>query len=225
MVDSFLFGILPYIAIVIAVGGLIWRYVTNQFSYSSISSQFLEDRQLFWGSMPWHYGIIAIVIGHLIGIFLPSSVIAFNRVPLRLYILEGAAFALGLLALAGLIFLLLRRGTNPRIRVVTSGMDLVLLLLLLFQVITGDAIAVLYRWGTAWFVQTAAPYFLSLAKFSPEVGYMASLPLLVKVHAVNTAVLLAIVPFTRMVHMVTIPVAYLWRPYQVVTWYRRKDQQ
>ena len=225
MVDNFLFGILPYIVIVIAVGGLIWRYLTNQFSYSSISSQFLEYRQLFWGSVPWHYGIIAVVIGHLIGIFLPSSVIAFNQVPLRLYILEGAAFALGLLALAGLIFLLLRRTTNPRIRVVTSGMDLVLLLLVLFQVITGDVIAIFYRWGTAWFVYTAAPYFLSLAKFSPEVGYMASLPLLVKVHAVNTAVLLAIAPFTRMVHMMTIPVAYLWRPYQVVMWYRRKFQQ
>ena len=225
MVDNFLFGILPYIVIVIAVGGLIWRYLTNQFSYSSVSSQFLEYRQLFWGSVPWHYGIIAVVIGHLIGIFLPSSVIAFNQVPLRLYILEGAAFALGLLALAGLIFLLLRRTTNPRIRVVTSGMDLVLLLLVLFQVITGDVIAIFYRWGTAWFVYTAAPYFLSLAKFSPEVGYMASLPLLVKVHAVNTAVLLAIAPFTRMVHMMTIPVAYLWRPYQVVMWYRRKFQQ
>jgi nitrate reductase gamma subunit len=225
MVDNFLFGILPYIVIVIAVGGLIWRYLTNQFSYSSISSQFLEYRQLFWGSVPWHYGIIAVVIGHLIGIFLPSSVIAFNQVPLRLYILEGAAFALGLLALAGLIFLLLRRTTNPRVRVVTSGMDLVLLLLVLFQVITGDVIAIFYRWGTAWFVYTAAPYFLSLAKFSPEVGYMASLPLLVKVHAVNTAVLLAIAPFTRMVHMMTIPVAYLWRPYQVVMWYRRKFQQ
>ena len=225
MVDNFLFGILPYIVIVIAVGGLIWRYLTNQFSYSSVSSQFLEYRQLFWGSVPWHYGIIAVVIGHLIGIFLPSSVIAFNQVPLRLYILEGAAFALGLLALAGLFFLLLRRTTNPRIRVVTSGMDLVLLLLVLFQVITGDVIAIFYRWGTAWFVYTAAPYFLSLAKFSPEVGYMASLPLLVKVHAVNTAVLLAIAPFTRMVHMMTIPVAYLWRPYQVVMWYRRKFQQ
>jgi nitrate reductase gamma subunit len=225
MVDNFLFGILPYIVIVIAVGGLIWRYLTNQFSYSSISSQFLEYRQLFWGSVPWHYGIIAVVIGHLIGIFLPSSVIAFNQVPLRLYILEGAAFALGLLALAGLFFLLLRRTTNPRVRVVTSGMDLVLLLLVLFQVITGDVIAIFYRWGTAWFVYTAAPYFLSLAKFSPEVGYMASLPLLVKVHAVNTAVLLAIAPFTRMVHMMTIPVAYLWRPYQVVMWYRRKFQQ
>ena len=225
MVDNFLFGILPYIVIVISVGGLIWRYLTNQFSYSSISSQFLEYRQLFWGSVPWHYGIIAVVIGHLIGIFLPSSVIAFNQVPLRLYILEGAAFALGLLALAGLFFLLLRRTTNPRVRVVTSGMDLVLLLLVLFQVITGDVIAIFYRWGTAWFVYTAAPYFLSLAKFSPEVGYMASLPLLVKVHAVNTAVLLAIAPFTRMVHMMTIPVAYLWRPYQVVMWYRRKFQQ
>ena len=225
MADFFLFGIFPYIAIVVAVGGSIWRYARNQFTFSSISSQFLENRQLFWGSVPFHYGIIAILIGHLIGIFLPSTVVAFNRVPLRLYILEGTALALGLLVLVGLAFLLLRRGANPRIRAVTTGMDLVLLLLLLLQVITGDVIAITYRWGTAWFVETAAPYFLSLGMLSPKVEYMASLPLLVKVHGVNAFVLLALFPFTRMVHMVSVPIAYLWRPYQVVMWHRQKLQQ
>lgn len=225
MADFFLFGIFPYIAIVMAVGGSVWRYARNQFTFSSISSQFLENRQSFWGSVPFHYGIIAILIGHLIGIFLPSTVIAFNRVPLRLYVLEGAAFALGLLVLAGLVFLLLRRSTNPRIRAVTTGMDLVVLLLLLLQVVTGDIIAVIYRWGTAWFVETAAPYFLSLGMLSPKVEYMTSLPLLVKIHAVNAFVLLALFPFTRLVHMVSIPIAYLWRPYQVVMWYRQKPQQ
>ncbi len=222
MADFFLFGIFPYIALVMAVGGSIWRYARNQFTFSSVSSQFLENRQLFWGSVPWHYGIIAILAGHLVAIFLPSAVATFNSVPLRLYILEGAAFALGLLVLAGLVVLLLRRGTSPRLRAVTTGMDLAVLLLLLLQVITGDVIAVVYRWGTAWFVETASPYFLSLARLAPEVEYMASLPLLVKVHGVNAFLLLALFPFTRLVHMVSIPVAYLWRPYQVVMWHRRK---
>ncbi len=225
MIDLFLFGVFPYVAIVVAVGGSIWRYVTNQFTFSSISSQFLESRQLFWGSVPWHYGIVLILIGHLIGILFPSGVMAFNGVPVRLYILEGTALALGLMVLVGLGLLLLRRGTNPRIRKVTSPMDLVLLLLLLLTVITGIGTAIFYRWGSAWYVQTATPYFWSLVTFAPKVEYMASLPLLTKIHAVNALVLLAIFPFTRMVHMLSVPLAYLWRPYQIVMWHRRKVQQ
>lgn len=225
MIDLFIFGIFPYIAIVVAVGGSIWRYATNQFSYSSISSQFLESRQLFWGSVPWHYGIIILLIGHLIGVFFPSGVMAFNSVPVRLYILEGTAFALGLLVLVGLAFLLLRRGANPRIRQVTSPMDVVLLLLILLAVVTGIGTAIFYRWGSAWFVQTATPYLLSLGTFAPKIEYMASMPLLIKIHAANTFVLLAIFPFTRLVHMLSVPLAYLWRPYQIVVWQRRRGQQ
>src|SRR4030067_3392367 len=104
MIDLFLFGVLPSLTIAVAVVGLIWRYATNQFSYSSISSQFLDNRRLFWGSVPWHYGIILILLGHLIGVLFPKSIMAFNGVPVRLYLLEGTALALGLLVLAGVVF-------------------------------------------------------------------------------------------------------------------------
>ncbi len=225
MINFVLFGILPYVALAIAIVGLVWRYRTNQFSYSSVSSQFLENRQLFWGSVPWHYGIIIILLGHLIGVLFPSGIMAFNGVPVRLYILEGTGLALGILALVGLVFLLLRRATNERIRAVTSSMDLVLLLLLLLSIVTGVGTAIFYRWGSGWYVQTATPYLRSLFTFSLEVGYMASLPLLVKIHAVNAFVILAVFPFTRLVHMLSVPVAYLWRPYQLVVWHRRRVQQ
>src|SRR3972149_3160991 len=219
MIDLVLYGILPYLTVAVAVVGLIWRYVTNQFSYSSVSSQFLENRQLFWGSVPWHYGIILILAGHLIGVFFPRSIMAFNGVPVRLYILEGTALALGLLVLLGLVFLLLRRGANARIRVVTTPMDIVLLVLLLLQVIAGIGIAIFYRWGSGWYVQTAAPYFWSVVPLSPKVTYMSSLPVLVQIHAVNAFILVGLFPFTRLVHMLSIPLAYLWRPYQIVMWY------
>ncbi|MBI2860127.1 MAG: respiratory nitrate reductase subunit gamma [Chloroflexi bacterium] len=225
MVDFLVFVILPYLALVVAIGGTIWRYASNQFTFSSVSSQFLEGRKLFWGSVPWHYGIIAILIGHGIGIVFPSAIKAFNGVPVRLYILEGTGLALGLLVLAGLVFFLVRRGTDPRVRAVTSRMDLVLLIVLLLQVVTGVTIAILYRWGSAWFASTAAPYFWSLATLSPDLAYMTTLPLLVKIHAVNAFVLVGLFPFTRLVHMVAIPFAYLWRPYQVVMWQRRTQRQ
>ena len=225
MIDLILFAILPYVAVTIAIVGLIWRYRTNQFSFSSVSSQFLENRQLFWGSVPWHYGIISLFLGHLIGILFPSSVMAFNGLPVRLYILEGTGLTLGLMVLIGLVFLLLRRVTNPRVRAVTSRMDLVLLLLLLLSIVTGVGTAIFYRWGSSWYVQTATPYLRSLFTFSLEVEYMASLPLLVKIHAVNAFIILAVFPFTRLVHMLSVPLAYLWRPYQIVIWRRRRVQQ
>ena len=212
-------------ALVVAVLGLIWRYRTNQFSYSSVSSQFLENRRLFWGSVPWHYGILIILAGHLIGVFFPKGVMAFNGVPLRLYILEGFGLALGLLVLVGLTFLLVRRGTDARVRAVTSRMDLVLLILLLISVLAGIGTAIFYRWGSAWYVQTATPYLWSLAKLSPSVDYIASMPLLIKIHVLNAFVLLAVFPFTRLVHMLSVPLAYIWRPYQIVMWQRRKTRQ
>lgn len=225
MLDSFLFGILPYVAFAVMIVGLIWRYVTNQFSYSSVSSQFLENRQLFWGSVPWHYGIITVLLGHLVGILFPDGVKAFNGVPVRLYILEGTALGLSLALLVGLSLLILRRGTYSRIRKVTSPMDVVLLVLLLSQVVTGIWTAIFYRWGSAWFVQTATPYIWSLFTFTPNVSYMSSLPLISKLHAINATLLIGVFPFTRMVHILSIPFAYLWRPYQIVMWHKRQSQQ
>ena len=150
---------------------------------------------------------------------------AFNGVPVRLYVLEVTGLALGLLVLVGLVFLLLRRGTDERIRSVTTRMDLLLLLLLLLSIITGLGTAIFYRWGSGWYVQTATPYLRSLFTLSPAVGYMASMPLLVKIHAVNASVILAVFPFTRLVHMLSVPLAYLWRPYQIVLWGRRRIRQ
>ena len=97
MFESFLFGVFPYITLVLMIVGLVWRYVTNQFSYSSLSSQFLENRQLFWGSVSWHFGIILILLSHLVGILCPKSITTFTGAPVRLYILEGTGLALSIM--------------------------------------------------------------------------------------------------------------------------------
>ncbi len=225
MIDLLLFGVFPYVAIVLAIVGTIWRFRSNQFTFSTLSSQFLEGRQLFWGSVPWHFGILAVLIGHFIGIVFPASVKAFNGVPIRLYILEATALAFGLMALTGLILLIVRRGVNLRIRRVTSVMDIVLLALLLAQVIAGVGTALFYSSGSFWFLENAVPYLWSLVTFSPNWSYVAPLPFLVKLHAVNAFVLVAIFPFTKLVHIISLPLSYLWRPYQVVRWHRRWIQQ
>jgi nitrate reductase gamma subunit len=222
-VAQMLFGVLPYVAIILAVVATLWRYFSDRFSYSGLSSQFLENRQLFWGSVPWHYGILFILTGHLVGFLFPRTVLAWNGVPLRLYILEGTALAFGLLALLGLIVLLIRRAANARIRAVTSTMDVVLLLVLLAQVLAGVGIAVSYRWGSSWYSGIAVPYLWSLLSLSPDIALVSNLPFLVQFHIIGAFVILALLPFTRLVHLLSLPYSYLWRPYQLVIWNRRAE--
>ncbi len=218
MIDSILYIFLPYIAATLFVVVTIYRYFSNRFSYSSLSSQFLESDELFYGSVPWHLGIIGVLTGHVIGFAIPKEILWFNSVPLRLYILETTGFAFGLLALTGIIALIWRRITTPRIRVVTSAVDTVVLLLLGLQVVFGVYTAVFYRWGSSWFAFAAVPYLRSLFMFQPDIAAVQTLPTVIKSHIVGAFLLLALFPFSRLVHMVSIPLGYLWRPYQVVVW-------
>ena len=64
--DFILYAALPYMALTLAVVGSIYRFASDRFSYSALSSQFLEGRRLFWGSAPFHYGILVVLAGHLI---------------------------------------------------------------------------------------------------------------------------------------------------------------
>jgi nitrate reductase gamma subunit len=196
--------------------------LSNRYSISSLSSQFLESSRLFWGSVPWHYGILIIIGGHVIGFLIPRSVLAWNGVPWRLYVLEISALAFGLLTLVGLVLLIFRRATSARIRVVTSGMDVVLLLVLLVQVIAGIYTAIVYRWGSSWYAAFAVPYLWSVIKLQPDISLVSNLPLMVQVHIIGAFVFVALIPFTRLIHFLTVPIQYLWRPYQLVIWNRKR---
>jgi len=220
-VDQLLYGVFPYVCIVVAIVATIYRYLTDRFSYSSLSSQFLENRQLFWGSVAWHYGILGVLTAHLVGFLIPQSILWWNMEPIRLYILETTGFVLGLLALGGLLVLIYRRLTNSRIRVVTSPMDATLLLVLLIQVAAGVGTAIFYRWGSSWYSAFAVPYLWSILAFKPDVTLVNNLPFVVQVHILNAFVLVLILPFTRLVHFLSIPVKYIWRPHQIVRWNRR----
>ena len=72
MSDIVIYAVFPYLAIFVAVVGGVYRYRTNRFSYSTLSSQLLENRKLFWGSVPWHYGIVVVLFAHLIGFLIPG---------------------------------------------------------------------------------------------------------------------------------------------------------
>ncbi|HEY9703702.1 MAG TPA: respiratory nitrate reductase subunit gamma [Allocoleopsis sp.] len=216
--NQFLFGILPYLALIIALVVTPLRYFSNRFSYSSLSSQFLENKQLFWGSVPWHYGIIMILLGHLFGLLIPQSVLAWNGVPWRLYLLESTGLALGILSLCGIILLIIRRAIQPRIKAITSSMDVILLIALLVQVIAGVWTAIFYRWGSSWYAGVATPYLWSIFTFNPNISLVENLPIMVKIHITGAFFLIALLPFTRLVHFLSVPIQYLWRSPQVVIW-------
>ncbi|MBI3962457.1 MAG: respiratory nitrate reductase subunit gamma [Deinococcus sp.] len=224
MLNVVLFAAFPYLAVVLAVLVGIYRYVKDRFSYSSFSSQFLENRTLFWGSVPWHYGILIILLAHLLAALFPSAWAALLATPLRLYVLEVTGLALALLTIVGLVLLILRRLRNPRIFAVTSPLDWILLVALLAQVTLGFWVALFYRWGSDWYLHTAAPWLASLLTLNPQVQYVTALPWVVKLHMLGGFFIIALFPFTRLVHVVTFPIMYLWRPPQVVVWNRRARQ-
>jgi nitrate reductase gamma subunit len=222
MFDIVLFVAFPYLAVVTAVWVGIYRFRNDRFSYSTQSSQFLENRMLSWGSAPWHYAILIILSAHFIAVIIPSVWASLISAPIRLYVLEVTGLALALMAIFALGLLVVRRLTTPRVRSVTTPADWLLLALLLAQVVLGFWVALFFRWGADWYLHTAVPWLISLVTFQPEVASVTALPWVVKVHILGGFLLIAVFPFTRLVHAVIWPITYLWRPYQVVVWNRER---
>ena len=218
--DTVLFAVLPYVAFFTFFLVTIQRYRQRTFSYSSLSSQFLENQKHFWGLVPFHFGILVVLAGHVVAFLFPRELLLFNSVPARVYILEVTALVFGLLTIVGLIASLVRRMGESKIKRVTAPSDWVVYALLLIQVISGLAVAVWHPWGSSWFAATVTPYLWSLLQMSPDISAMAMMPLLVKIHVVNAYVLIGFFPFTRLVHVLVAPNPYLWRKPQVVRWYR-----
>ena len=221
--DTFLFIALPYIAMVVFLVGTIYRYRASKFQYSTLSSGFLEKRTLFWGSMPFHWGLVFLFFGHLAAFLIPRGVLAWNSEPARLLVLEVTALAFGLSVLWGLITLITRRFSSSRIRSVTSTMDVIVVSLLLIQTILGIWTAVNFRWGSSWFAASITPYLRSILFLQPESGAIIVLPWSMKLHIVGAYLIVLMIPFTRLVHLLVVPVHYIWRPYQRVIWNWKRE--
>ena len=218
--DQLLFGVAPYLALILFFLGTIQRYRSQAFTYSSLSSQFLENERHFWGMVPLHYGIIVVLVGHVVAFLFPSQLLAWNGHPIRLYILEITALTFGLLTLVGLLSTLSRRLGFSKVRTVTSPADIVLYVLLLVQVGSGVYVAISHSWGSSWFAASAAPYLWSIVKLDPDISYVLAMPFAVKLHIVNAFLTIGFFPFTRLVHILVVPNPYLWRKPQVVRWNR-----
>lgn len=223
MSDVLLLAVLPYVAMFTFFLATIQRYRQKTFSYSSLSSQFLENKGHFWSLVPFHYGILLVLAGHIVAFLFPRELLAFNSKLMRLYILEITALTGGLMTVLGLVVAMVRRWTTPKIRVVTAFSDWVVYALLLLQVAGGVYIAVAHPWGSSWFASSISPYLWSLVRFAPDVTTVAPMPWTLKLHIVSAWLLIGFFPFTRLVHVLVIPNPYLWRKPQVVRWARRSQ--
>ncbi len=218
MNDFALFGALPYVALVVFFVVTIQRYRQRKFTYSSLSSQFLENRHHFFGSVPFHYGILVVLAVHALAFVAPGWVLAWNASPVRLWIGEVAVLAFAALTLVGLVNIVVRRVTHRLARRVTTAGDWIVYALLLVQLASGIWIAAFHGWGSSWFATSVAPWLWSLVKLAPDVSFVAPLPWIVKLHFVNAFLLIGFFPFTRLVHVLVVPNPYLWRKEQVAIW-------
>ncbi|MCB9186483.1 MAG: respiratory nitrate reductase subunit gamma [Flavobacteriales bacterium] len=218
MLNTLMFAAFPYICLGIFLIGSIYRYLKRGFQVSSLSSEFLERKKLFWGSQPFHWGLLVLFFGHLIAFLFPRTVLAWNGEPVRLLILEFSSFAFGLAALSGLVLLILRRLGNKRILIVSNKMDMLVYTVLITQIVTGLGVAFFVRWGSSWFAAVLTPYLRSIFALNPDIAAVSAMPWLVQLHIISAFFIIAIIPFTRFVHFLVAPIDYLWRGYQLVIW-------
>lgn len=223
-----LWAVLPYVAIAVFVVGTIWRYRYDKFGWTTRSSQLYEDRLLRLGSPLFHFGMLGVVGGHIIGLLVPSSWTETVGVDDHLYHLVAVVGGLiaGLMALAGMTILIYRRRTVGPVFSATTPMDKVMYAFLGAAIVLGmwNTIAgsIFSLGGEYNYREGVSVWYRSFLAFQPQPDLMADAPIGFQLHALVAFGLFALWPFTRLVHVFSAPVGYLTRPYIV---YRSRDDQ
>ncbi|WP_164885337.1 respiratory nitrate reductase subunit gamma [Geovibrio thiophilus] len=217
-----LFNIFPYAVLAVAVFGTVSVYRSRRYGISARSGGFLENRKL-WGSVPWHYGIITVLAGHVIGVVAPSFVLSLTGNLTVLAALETLAFSGGLLCLFGLGALAVRKLSDRYALSQTRTGDWLVLILLVFQVLTGLYISAFHKWGINWYASNASVYVLSVLKLSPQGDVITALPIAVRLHVLNMFLIIAALPFTRLIHVFAVPLKYPFRPHIIFRWNTKED--
>jgi nitrate reductase gamma subunit len=215
----------PYVAFTSFVVGHLWRYQHDQFGWTTRSSQPYESRLLRLGSPLFHFGLLAVLGGHVLGIAIPASWTAAVGVSEHAYHLMSVSIGTlsGLATVTGLGILLYRRATVPAVRKATTTIDKLMYLLLSAAIATGmlNTVGSNLIGGGYDYRSTVSPWFRSLFTLDPRPELMAGIPISFQIHALIVLVLLAGWPYTRLVHVFSAPLGYLTRPYIV---YRSRDQ-
>lgn len=224
-ISTFLFGALPYIALAVMIIGSIFRYEREPYTWRSGSSQLLRRKQLMWGSVLFHIGILFLFMGHFVGLLTPHSVysLVITAEAKQMVAIVAGSIA-GLICFVGLVLLMHRRFFDPRIRRQSPFADNAILVILFVQLLLGLAtVPFSLAHSDAEVMLRLSAWAQGIFTFEPRVGrYVAGLDWPYQAHLVLGMLIFLLLPFTRLVHIFSAPVRYLWRGgYQIVR--SRKD--
>jgi nitrate reductase gamma subunit len=219
-VTTFLWVIVPYVCLAVFVGGHVWRYRYDKFGWTTRSSQLYEKRLLRWGSPLFHLGILGVLAGHVVGLLVPESWTEGAGLSEDAY--HALSFGLGSVAgaatVVGLVILVYRRRTVGPVFSATTRNDKAMYLVLTAVILAGLGATVWNNVGGGEphdYRLTVSPWFRSVFALQPDTDLITAAPWTFRLHALLAWVLLAMWPFTRLVHMLSAPVGYLTRPYVV----------
>ncbi len=223
--DILLWVALPYAAMAVFVVGHIWRYRYDKFGWTTRSSQTYENRLLRWGSPMFHFGILMVLVGHVVGLLVPREWLYAIGIDEHMYHLGATVLGTfaAVLTLLGLGILIYRRRTVGPVFLATTPMDKVMYVFLGVTLLLGTAATFAHQilGGGYNYRETISPWVRSILLFQPQPELMAGAPLLFQLHALSATLLFVLWPFTRLVHVFSAPVQYLFRPYIV---YRSRDE-
>lgn len=216
--------IVPYAALAIFIGGHVWRYRRDQFTWTTRSTQLVERRLLKWGSLLFHLGLLAVVGGHVLGLLVPKSLTEMVGISESLYhiISVSAGTTAGLACTAGFVILLYRRLRVPRVAATTTRVDRVTFGLLTVVIALGmvETVGVNLLGGGYDYRATVAVWYRGVFMFNPHPQLMAGAPLVYQLHAAAAWLLVALWPFSRLVHAWSVPLTFLGRAHIL---YRRRQ--
>lgn len=217
MIEQLLWVIFPYVCMVIFILGHIFRYRYDQFGWTAKSSEFFEKKQLMIGSMLFHLGIIPVFLGHVSGLGIPKSWTRALGISDELYhfgAVYGGGF-FGIVTLVGMFILTSRRFSNRTVRQLSSKSDMIVNTLLLFIVFIGVYSSLVTNNVVAGFDyrDSLSVWFRSLFTLNPHTALMMSVPLAFKLHVLTGFFIFALWPFTRLVHVWSVPLNYVGRSY------------
>ncbi|UJP10136.1 respiratory nitrate reductase subunit gamma [Microbacterium sp. KUDC0406] len=221
-----LWVVLPYVCAAVFILGHIWRYRYDKFGWTTRSSQTYENKLLQWGSPMFHLGILMVIAGHAVGLLIPREWLYAIGIDEHMYHIGATVLgtAAAILTLAGLAILVFRRRTVAAVFLATTTMDKVMYVFLGATLLFGTAATVVHQvfGGGFAYRETISPWIREMIIFRPNPELMVGVPLLFQLHVITASLLFALWPFTRLVHVFSAPVGYLFRPYIV---YRSRDEQ
>ncbi|MFD1939242.1 respiratory nitrate reductase subunit gamma [Nonomuraea mangrovi] len=222
--ETALWIVCPYLTLVVLIGGLIWRHRYDRFGWTTRSSQLYESRLLRIGSPLFHFGLLVVILGHVIGLLIPESWTDALGVSERLYhvgALAGGVVA-GFCTLAGIALLIFRRRRTGPVFIATTRNDKTMYVVLVAAIVAGLLTTVLSVFDHETdYRTTVSPWFRSIFVLQPDAAAMTGASWAYKLHALIGMLLFALFPFTRLVHAFSAPIGYLFRPYIV---YRSRDR-